>query len=152
MVQARNKLSTKYGGSVFYHILETEIPASEEVTDRNFRDLRFPYINAMVYVHYVFQVYGAIYYPQRFLTFNSMLYMPEVDNEREEQMLGVYSPDFYHEPDLSYFTLSERYEGYHLIPNEEAINEAYDYFASHPSRNDDANFQSFFVNRFIFFS
>lgn len=115
MVVSRAKLSTRFSGSVFYHVLETEeLSASEEVVDRNFRDMIYPLIPATIYVHCVFDLIGRVTHPERFLINDNMWYLPEAGNMEEEIMLGVHPLEFYHPSDIELFTVQEICNGAHL--------------------------------------
>jgi len=144
---ARNKLSTKFGGSVFYHVLESnDITAAEEVQDRNFRDLRYFRIPASRYVHTLLYTYCEVSHPERFLIFMNMWYMPEADNLVEEQMLGAFSPEYYLEPDLTKFTTDQIIEGVHLTFNEAYIDWRYETMLSLYA-DDDRFFKSYFSSQ-----
>lgn len=117
---ARERLSTRTGSSVFYHVLEAEGQSpEEEVQDRNFRDLVYVMVPAWVYVHVLFfSGMCQVSHPLRFLTVNHMFYLPEVNEHIEERMLGVYPLHFYVTPNIDAFTNQELYYGEHLVLGE----------------------------------
>lgn len=144
MVAARNKLSTKFDNSVFYHALGPDpASASEEVHERNFRDLRYVDCPANYYVHVLFDLFVCLEYPLQFLVFAHMCYLPEADNLEEERMLGVFSPDYYIEPNVLYYSFAEVVRGDHLIFDENMIHEEYAAFISNGTYEHESYFHSF---------
>jgi hypothetical protein len=144
MVAARDKLTTKFSGSVFYHVLESEdVSASEEVQDRNFRDLR-QHISASYYVHVIFDLFSFVHHPERFVHFNNAWYMPEVDNAEEETMLGVFPPDYYIEPNLFLYDIEDILQGKHLCFNREVVRQQFENFMS--ENEAEKYFHSYFVS------
>lgn len=126
MVASRDKLATRSGNSVFYHVLETEsASAAEEVADRNFRDMIYPIVPATYYVQSLFDNYNMVTHPGRFLINSNMWYLPEAGNEVEEKMLGVFPPHFYHPQDISLFSNEELFNGDHLRLNKYYVRHKY---------------------------
>lgn len=121
MVSAREKLTSRFSGSVFNHVLETQgATAVEEVHERNFRDIRYTTVPAFWYVHCLFEVLNSVTHEThslRFLISDNMWYLPEVGNEEEERMLGIFPIHFYFQPDLRNFSMQQLYNGAHLRKN-----------------------------------
>jgi hypothetical protein len=145
MVTARNKLSTKYDGSVFYHVLENEdTTAVEETHERNFRDLTHVKIDARMYVHHMLYLFSFIQPLERFLVFVNPWHLPEVDNIEEERMLEVFSPHYYYEPNVLLYSYDEVINGEHFIFNQALIEAEYKSFLGDKNQ---AFFQSFFIHK-----
>lgn len=150
MVAQRNKLSTRFDGSVFYHILENEnaMSASEEVHERNFRDLCYVDVRANEYVHELIGIkMNNVIHPHRFLIFWTILYMPLVDDLHEETMLGVFSPYYYIQPDLRYYSFNDVMNGNHIHLNYDLINNEYNSMMSSVSWNDEIYYRSYFTSQ-----
>ena len=154
MAAARSKLSTKFDGSVFYHILENEdieeehqTSPEEQVQDRNFRDLIHAFVDAAWYVHCLvnFKITFAPH-PSQYLVFEHFGYMPLVDDELEETMLGVFHPDFYLTPDFEKLTRDQIYNGYHLQFDETYINKCYKEYKEKTAVDEDF-WNSYYVNK-----
>jgi hypothetical protein len=147
MVAARNKLSTKYDGSVFYHVLEneeTDTSAVEETHERNFRDLSKVNIDARMYVHHMLYLFSFIQPLERFLIFKNPWHLPEVDNIEEERMLEVFSPHYYYEPNVQLYSYDEMINGEHFIFNLALIEAEYKSFLDDEN---EAFLQSFFIHQ-----